>query len=207
MKKAFAAPLAAAFAAVSLSITPVAADDHSVDPSAAVSGVYASDPGHAYITFSYLHQGYSRPFLRWRSWNAELDWNAENPEQSKVTVDIDATSIDSGVDDFDDHLRAADFFNVEKHPKITFVSTGLETTGESTGVMTGDLTVKGVTKPVSLDVTLNRAADDDFAEGYKLGFSAKGAIKRSDFDVGKYAPFIGDDVDLIIEVEFVKPKG
>ena len=196
----------AAAAALGLFASPVLAQDQTVDPTAAETGSYASDPGHAYITFSYLHQGYSRPFLRWRTWSADLDWNAEDPKKSKVTVEIDAQSIDSGVDKFDEHLRSADFFDVEKHPKITFVSTSLETTGATTGVMTGDLTVKGQTKPVTLDVTLNRAADDDFAKGHKLGFSAKGAVKRTDFDVGKYAPFVGDDVDLIIEVEFVKPK-
>ncbi|MEM6414492.1 MAG: YceI family protein [Pseudomonadota bacterium] len=196
----------AAVGASFLTTMSAIAADHSVDVSAAESGTYASDPGHAYITFSYLHQGYSKPFLRWRKWDATLDWDADDPSKSTVSVEIDASSIDSGVDKFDAHLRSADFFEVDKYPKITFVSTSLEKTGNATGVMTGDLIVKGKTTPVTLDVTLNKAADDAFAKGHKLGFSARGKVKRSDLGVGKYAPAVGDDVDLVIEVEFVKPK-
>lgn len=184
---------------------PASAAD--ADPKAAVSGEYKSDPTHAYITFSYSHLGYSNPMLRWRAWTGDLDWNAENPGKSSVNVEIDAASVDSGVDKFDAHLKSADFFDVEKHPKITFKSTSLEVTGDNTGVMTGDLTIKDVTKPVTLDVVLNKAADDAMAKGHKLGFSAKGQVKRTDFGVGKYAPMVGDEVDLVIEVEFVKPKG
>lgn len=196
--------VALASAAVMLAAPAIAQD--APDPSAAESGVYVLDKEHAYITFSYLHQGYSRPFLRWRSWDANLDWNEEDPAKSKITVDIDASSIDSGVDRFDGHLKSADFFDVENHPKITFVSTKLETTGPTTGKMTGDLTVKGETKPVTLDVTFNRAAENRSGDGYRLGFSARGQVKRTELGVGKYAPFVGDDVELVIEVEFDKKK-
>ena len=201
-----------AVAAVALAAMPIAAfaqnpsPPAAVEPAAAEKGRYTSDPGHAYITFTYLHQGYSRPYLRWRTWTGTLDWDPANPEASSIEAVIQAASIDSGVDRFDDHLKSADFFDVEAHPQITFRSTSLETTGPAAGRMTGDLTIKGVTKPVTLDVTLNRAADDSFAKGYKLGFSARGVVKRSDFGVDKYVPFVGDEVDVIIEAEFVKPK-
>ncbi len=185
-----------------LSPAAIAQDAPAVDPAAAVAGEYKSDPGHAYITFHYDHQGYSRPYIRWRKWDGVLNWNPETVEKSSVNVTIDATSIDSGVDRFDEHLKSADFFDVEKHGTISFVSTKVEKTGDTTGVITGDLTVKEITKSVSLDVTLNRAAAD---KGHKLGFSGATKIKRSDFGVGKYAPFVGDDVDIIIEAEFVKP--
>jgi len=72
--------------------------------------------------------------------------------------------------------------------------------------MTGDLTIKGVTKPVTLDVTINRAADDSFAKAYKLGFSATGVLKRTDFGVDLYAPLVSDEVPFKIEAEFVMPK-
>ncbi len=192
-------------AVASIAAIGAAGAQDAADPTAAVSGEYASDPTHAYITFSYSHQGYSKPFLRWRKWDATLDWDAENPEKSQVTVDIDAASIDSGVDKFDDHLRSADFFDVENHPRITFKSTELVKTSATEGKLIGELTVKTVTKPVELDVVLNRAAEDGRRKSHKLGFSARGTIKRTDFDVGKYAPFVGDDVDLLIEVEFEKP--
>ena len=176
------------------------------DVSMTVPGVYKTDTSHAYITFSYDHQGYSRPWLRWRSWTGDLNWNPSVPEQSSITAVIDAASIDSGVDKFDEHLRSADFFEVEKFPQITFNSTSVTIDGPATAKVAGDLTIKGVTKPVTLDVKINRAADDDFAKGYKLGFSGKTAVKRSDFGVDKYTPFVGDDVEVLLEAEFVLPK-
>jgi polyisoprenoid-binding protein YceI len=176
------------------------------DVSMTAPGVYKADTSHAYITFSYDHQGYSRPWLRWRSWTGDLNWNPAAPEQSSIAVVIDAASIDSGVDKFDEHLTSADFFDVAKHPQITFNSTSVTIDGPATAKIAGDLTVKGVTKPATLDVKINRAADDDFAKGYKLGFSGKTSIKRSDFGVDKYTPFVGDDVEIIVEAEFVMPK-
>jgi polyisoprenoid-binding protein YceI len=176
------------------------------DVSMTAPGVYKADTSHAYITFSYDHQGYSRPWLRWRSWTGDLNWNPATPEQSSIAVVIDAASVDSGVDKFDEHLKSADFFDVAKHPQITFNSTSVTIDGPATAKIAGDLTVKGVTKPATLDVKINRAADDDFAKGYKLGFSGRTSIKRSDFGVDKYTPFVGDDVEIIVEVEFVMPK-
>ncbi len=178
----------------------------SFDASATVAGVYKADPKHAYITFSYDHQGYSKPLLRWRSWTADLDWNPASPDQSTINVTIDATAPDSGVDDFNEHLKSADFFDAANHPQITFKSTSVSLTGGAAGTVTGDLTIKGVTKPATLDVTINKAANDDFAKSYKLGFSGKGVVKRSDFGVDKYVPFVGDDVTVLVEAEFVMPR-
>lgn len=171
----------------------------------AIAGEYKTDSEHRYITFSYVHQGYSVPFLRWRTWDATLDWNPENPEASSVDVVIDASSIDSGVDRFDGHLRGERFFDVENHPTITFTSTSLTQIDETTGTMTGDLTVKDITKPVTLDVTFNKGEFEERNKRYKLGFSARGTVKRSDFGVDTFASAASDDVDLLIETEFLKP--
>ena len=171
----------------------------------APSGTYVADDGHRYITFSYSHLGFSNPSLRWRDWTGELDWNADDPARSSVSVTIDAASIDTGVDVFDGHLKGETFFDVETHPQITFVSTGVEKTGEATGVITGDLTIKGVTKPVALETTFNNAGYLERGNLHKIGFSATTTLKRSDFDLGAYAPAVGDDVDIVIEVEFDKP--
>ncbi len=203
-KAADSAPVAAAAASEPVAAAPDSAP--SVDVSATIAGVYKTDPKHAYINFSYDHFGYSRPLLRWRSWTADLNWNPESPAQSSLDVAIDANSVDSGVDIFDDHLKSADFFDTANHPDITFKSTSVAVTGGATGTVTGDLTIKGVSKPVTLDVRVNRAADDSFAKGYKLGFSASGVVKRSDFGVDKYAPMVSDDVAISIEAEFVLPK-
>ncbi|MEM9495197.1 MAG: YceI family protein [Pseudomonadota bacterium] len=171
----------------------------------AVSGTYVSEATHRYITFSYLHQGYSRPHVRFDDWTGTLDWNADDPAASSIAVTINAASISSGVPKFDDHLRSADFFDTDAHPEITFASTRVERTGDVTGKITGDLTIKGVTKPVTLDVTYNKSAYEQRGKSYKIGFSATAAVKRSDFGVDKYTPFVGDDVEIVIEAEFEKP--
>jgi len=171
----------------------------------AISGTYITDPEHRYITFTYSHLGYSTPYLRWRDWTGTLDWDADAPENSSITVTIDVNSIDSGVDRFDDHLRSDDWFDADVHPEITFVSTSVERTGDATGKITGDLTIKGITKPLILDAVFNKAAYEDRAKAFKLGFSATGTVKRSDYGVDAYTPFVPDEVELIIETEFVMP--
>ena len=165
-----------------------------------------TDAGHRYITFTYDHQGYSSPYVRWRDWEGELNWNAENPEQSSISVTIDAASVDSGVDAFDDHLKSADFFEVETHPSITFVSTSVEKTGAGTGKITGDLTIKNITKPVVIDTKFNKAAFNERGQVHKIGFSGKAKVLRSDFDVDLAVPFVGDEVTIIIETEFEEAK-
>jgi len=176
--------------------------DEAVDLSAAPSGLYKADQGHRYITFTYDHQGFSAPFVRWRNWDADLNWNLENPSASSVSATIEAASIDTGVDEFDGHLKGEKFFDVENHPTITFVSTSLETTGPGTGKMVGDLTIKGVTKPVILDVTFNKAAFNERAKAAKIGFSGRTTVLRSDFGVDLAVPFVSDEVKIIIESEF-----
>lgn len=176
-----------------------------VDLSSAPSGAYSLDKGHGYISFTYMHQGYSKPMLRWRDWDSTLNWNQDDPTLSTVSVAINAASVDSGVDKFDAHLKSADFFEVETYPTINFASTSLSKTGAATGVMIGDLTIKDVTRPVTLDVTFNKAGETR-GGGNKIGFSATTQIKRSDFGVDLYVPYVGNDVDLLIEVEYEKSE-
>lgn len=201
--------------AATASVTPVAPEETppsetipaapAVDLSAAPSGAYKTDPLHAYITFSYNHMGMSNPRVRWRSWTGELDWDAEDPTASAIFVEIDAASVDSGVDEFDGHLKAEKFFDVANYPEITFQSTSIERTGPNTGRIAGDLTIKGVTKPAVLDAVINGAASNDQAKMHALGFSATTTIRRSDFGVDAYTPYVSDDVAISIEAEFVMP--
>ncbi len=163
----------------------------------AISGVYTTESGHRYITFSYLHQGLSRPWLRWRDWDGELTWDADAPEASSVNVTINVASIDSGVDVFDGHLTSDQWFDAAQYPEITFVSTAVEKTGANTG--------KGQTKPVTLDAVFNKGAYDERGNQYKLGFSGTTTVKRSDFGVDAYVPYVGDEVDVVIETEWVMP--
>lgn len=174
-----------------------------VDIGTAPSGTYVAEATHAYIAFSYSHQGYSNPILRWKKFDANLELDSANPEKSKLMVTIPTDAIDSGVPKFDEHLVSADFFDAANHPTITFESTNMEQIYTGTGRVTGDLTIKGVTKPVTLDVTLNKVGKH-FRNGKDMfGISAIGNLKRSEHGVDKYAP-MGDDVKLMIEVEFQK---
>ncbi len=171
----------------------------------APSGEYAPDPNHRYITFTYVHQGYSKPWLRWRDWTGTLDWNAEDSASSSVDVTINVNSIDTGVDIFDGHMKGENLFDAANHPEITFVSTGVEKTGADTGKITGDLTIKGITKPVTLNAKFNKGQFEERGGIYKLGFSATTSVNRSDFGITYGVPVISDQVDIVIESEWTMP--
>jgi len=122
------------------------------------SGEYGLDDHHAYISFTYSHIGYSTPHIGFRNFDANLTLDSENPQNSEIEVVIDTTSIDSRVDEFNGHLRGSNFFDTDNYPQATFKSTSIEGTGEDTFNVTGDLTIKDVTKSVTLEATLNKAA-------------------------------------------------
>ena len=169
----------------------------------APAGTYALDKTHGYIAFSYDHQGYSKPQLRWGNWDSVLEWNPDDLENSSVAVTINVADVDTGVEKFNDHLRSADFFEVETYPTITFESTSVKYSGGMQGQITGDLTVKDLTKPITIDVVFNKAGETK--SGHKVGFSGKTKMLRSEWGVGAYVPFVGDEVELIIEVEYERP--
>jgi len=185
--------------AVATALTPAA------NIADAPSGVYKSEAGHAYIAMSYDHQGFARPILRWGAFDATVNVDSENPEKSTLEVVIDAASIDTGVEKFDQHLVSADFFDVENHPKITFTSSAMSQIVQGRGKVTGELTIKDITKPVTMDVTLNKVGNH-FQSGVDMfGISAKTTLRRDDFGVGKYG-VVGQEVEVQIEVEFQKAK-
>ena len=167
-------------------------------------GRYSADPEHVYATFSYLHMGLSRPTVHFADIMAELDLDGRTMSNSRVSVAIDAASVDSGVDELDDHLRGDDFFNVARHPTIRFESTAYEEQSATTGKMSGDLTVAGVTRPITLDVTINAARTNPLNRKETLGVSATGVVRRSAFGLDDYAQFVSDELELRIEAEFVR---
>lgn len=190
-------------------VTAVASEVEMADAfdfSALPAGTYTDENGHAYIQFSYDHQGYSRPVLRWSEFDATVTFDAEAPENSSLSVTIPAASIDSMVPAFDDHLKSADFFDVETYPTISFVSTSLDINPDGTGTITGDLTVKDITRPITFDGKINKVGKN-FRSGVDMfGISGTGLMKRSDYGVGKYAPNVGDEVQLVMEIEFQKAE-
>lgn len=173
------------------------------DTSGVPDGTYSVDPQHGYILFSYSHFGLSNPQVGFNKFDATLDLDAENPENSKIDVTIDANSIDSRVPVFDDHLRGEDFFQTDQYPSISFVATSIESQGDSKYTITGDLTMKGVTKPITLDASIV-ATMHPFREIPVVGVSASGQLMRSEWNLGAYAPSVSDEVTLSIEVEMLK---
>ncbi len=166
------------------------------------SGTYIMDKTHGYVTFSYWHQGFSKPVLRFDDVDAVLTLDAETPSNSSVDVTINADSINTAVPRFDDHIKNEDMFDVANYPVITFKSTKLTQLTPATGTLTGDLTMKGVTKPITLDVTFNKAGNHFRTKKPMAGFSATGKLMRSDWNMGYAVPNVGDEVNLVIEAEF-----
>lgn len=169
------------------------------------SGSYELENTHGYITFSYNHLGFSTPHVGFNNFAVSLEANSEDPAQSSVAVTIDAASIDSRVDEFDKHLNGKNFFDTANHPEITFKSTKMIATGETTFDVTGDLTIKGITKPVTLSATVNKAANHPMRKVPTIGLTAEGTLLRSEWGLGNYAPAVGDEVTLNITVEMIKP--
>lgn len=175
------------------------------DISGLPAGTYISDQGHAYVAFQYSHQGFSRPIIRWGTTDATVTFDADNPENSKLTVTLPVKDIDTGVPAWDDHIKEEGFFDLANYPEITFVSTDIEQIRDGYGTLTGDLTIKGVTKPFTLTGTVNKVGKH-FRSGVDMfGVSATGELKRSDFGVDKYAP-MSDDIQIMVEVEFQKAE-
>ena len=178
----------------------------SADLSAVPSGDYASDPSHSYITFTYSHLGFSIPVIGFRSFTTDLTLDNENPENSSVAVTIDATSVDSRVENFNGHLNGPNFFDTENNPEITFNSTSITSTGENTYDVVGDLTIKGVTKPVTLETTINKAANHPMRKVPTVGMSGSAKISRSDWGLDRAVPNVGDEITISVTAEMPQKK-
>ena len=174
------------------------------DVADAKAGTYAIEPTHAYISMRYNHLGFSEPVLGFTKFAGTLTIDPAKLDQMSLNVTIDATSIDSRVEVFNGHLRGDKFFNVAEYPEITFVSTAIMPASSGHGKVAGDLTIKGITKPVVLDVVLNKAGKNPISQNDTIGISANTTIKRSEWDLGLYAPNVSDEVEIIISSEFVK---
>ncbi|WP_417788684.1 YceI family protein [Terasakiella pusilla] len=162
---------------------------------------YAFDKDHTSIVFHVNHMGFSNFQGEFQEFDGSLTFDADKPQNSAVNVKINVNSVDTDVAKLDDHLKSPDFFDVNKFPSMVFKSKSIEVTGEKTGKITGDFTLLGVTKEVTLDVTLNKAADHPMLKVPAVGFSATGTIKRSDFGMTTYVPAVGDEVTISIETE------
>ena len=166
---------------------------------------YKIDPNHTNVIATWDHFGYSRPSAHFGQADGVLVYDADNVAKSSVKVTLPMSGLSSFVADFDAHLRSADFFEVEKYPDARFASTKVEAAGENKLRVTGDLTMHGVTKPVVLDVTLNKAGTGRDGQP-RVGFDATTTIKRSEWGLGRFAPNVSDEVAIRITTEAGVPK-
>ncbi|TRW17806.1 YceI family protein [Glacieibacterium frigidum] len=180
-------------------------------PLDAPSGKYDVDLTHTSVTWRVKHLGLSMYTARFAKVASTVQLDAAKPENSKLEVTIDANSVRTDFpfpekEDFDKVIGGdARFLDGGKFPQIKFVSTKITPTGPKTGKITGDLTLRGVTKPVTLDATWNGSlAPNAMMKTQKIGVSARGMIKRTDFGMTFGTQFLGDEVELQIEAEYNK---
>lgn len=178
------------------------------------AGAYTVDKAHASLIVRVDHLSYSHFTARFARWDAQLQLDPAHPETAQITVSIDPRSIESDNPPagFIDIMRGTEFLDAARFNTISFVSTGVERTGANTARITGNLTLHGVTKPVTLDATFNGGyAGMQLDPHARIGFSAHGVFKRSDFDMGFGVPpagstmGVGDEVEVIVETEFSGP--
>jgi len=170
------------------------------------TGTWTIDPVHSEVGFTVRHMMVSKVRGKFGTFGGDIV-TADNPLESSVTAEIDLSSIDTGNVDRDNHIRSADFFDVDAHKVMTYRSTGIRVNGDEY-FLDGELSLKGVTKPVSLRLELGGFGQDPYG-GTRAGFTAVGEIKRSDFGVDFNAVLetggvvVGDKVNLVLEIEAV----
>jgi len=164
---------------------------------------YSVDPGHTHPSFEISHFGWSTQRGRFDKVSGKLTLDRA-AKTGSVDVTIDVASISTGVAKLDEHLKSEDFFNVAKYPTITFKSKKLNFNGDKPTSVDGEMTLLGVTKPLTLTISAFQCAPNQFVKKEACGADATGTIKRTEFGMGKFAPNLGDDVKLVINVEALK---
>lgn len=173
-------------------------------PAFAASTTYKLDAGHTQVVFAWNHFGFSNPTAQFGTIEGTLQFDPAHPTQSTLSVSIPLASVNSNVAKLDEHLRDADYFDTAKFPNATFKSTKVEQGAAADKlIVTGDLTLHGVTKPLVLDVTINKVGKYPMRDAQAAGFDATGTLKRSDFGIDKYVPNISDEIHLRITTEAI----
>jgi len=165
---------------------------------------YKLDPAHTNVIASWNHLGFSNPSASFSGVDGTLVYDAADVSKSSVQVTLPLSGLNGYSEKFNKHLNSADFFESEKFASATFRSTRVEAAGEGKLKVTGDLTIKDITKPVVLDVVLNKREDKDGRS--KIGFDATGTLKRTDYGMGMAAPMVSDEVKLRITTEANTPR-
>ncbi len=168
----------------------------------AASEVYVAEPTHTFVHFEYSHFGYSTQHIRFNKTEAKVTLDRA-AKTGSVEVSIDLKSVDSG-SNLDEHIQGEDFFDSAKFPVASFKSSKLVFEGDKLSAVEGNLNLKGVTKPVTLTVSSFMCMPHPMAKKDACGANASVTVKRSDFNMGKYAPYVSDDVTITIAIEALK---
>lgn len=168
---------------------------------------YTMDPGHTEVIATWNHFGFSRPIAMFYPVEGTLTYDADRPENSSVEVTIPLAGLHTTVARQDEHLRSAEYFDAAKFPEIRFKSTRVERGAAPDKLtITGDLTVRGITRSVVLDTTINKVGVHEMHKAQAAGFDATAHVNRSDFGMGAYVPVVSDRIDLRITTEVIESE-
>lgn len=173
------------------------------DPSRVAAGTYTVDNHHAQIQWTVNHFGFNDYFGIFGQPTGSLTIDPAKPNDAKVSVTIPVTELATSRADLTKHMLTPDFLDATKFPTATFESTKVVATG-NTAKVTGNLTLLGVTKPVTLDATFSGAGNNPMTKKATVGFHGTTTLKRSDFGMTKFVPFVSDDVKIAISIAFEK---
>jgi polyisoprenoid-binding protein YceI len=172
-------------------------------PASAEEYVIDTDKAHAFIQFRVQHLGYSWLYGRFNTFSGDFSYDEAKPEQARVRVTIDTASIDTNHAERDKHLRSPDFFDVKQFPRASFESTGYQALGKEKGRLEGRLTLRGVTKPVTLEVSQVGAGNDPWG-GYRRGFHGTTTITMADFGIPTNLGPASERVELTLSIEGIR---
>ncbi|MFA7243584.1 MAG: YceI family protein [Sulfuricellaceae bacterium] len=190
MKKLAPLAIAAIFAAIAA-------------PAYSAPETYVIEANHTFPRFEYNHLGYSIQMSRFDKTTGKITLDRA-AKTGSVDVAIDMKSVNTGSALFNSHIQGEDLLDTEKFPTATFKSTALKFDGDKLSAVDGNLTIKGITKPVTLAVTSFHCMPHPMLKKDACGANATTKIKRSEFNAGKHAPYVGDEVTLTIAVEAIK---
>jgi polyisoprenoid-binding protein YceI len=168
---------------------------------ALAQGTWSIDPAHSSIHFRIRHIGVAHVRGRFNQYDAQI---TAGPDGYSVTASVALASIDTGVEARDNHVRSADFLDVDNRPTLTYRSGTVSTVGEKFTVE-GEATIGSVTRPVALEASFGGVADGPDGKP-RGGFEATGVLKRSEFGIGPDGPMLGDDIHFVLSLEFIAPE-
>jgi polyisoprenoid-binding protein YceI len=192
-------------------VSPQFADRFAQDAKVGDSGAYVFDKAHSFIGFKVKHMGLIEVPGYFRDFTGTVNFDSKDISKSTVEFTAKATSVDTGVEARDKHLRTADFFEVEKYPELMFKSTKVEKKGDS-WMLTGDFTLKGVTKSITFPFQISGWLPADQRSGGKMGITAETSINRRDYGVnyGNTLPSgvaaLSDNVRIVLQIEAGKAR-